>query len=101
MDNSKERSKLPATLPALAVPELVNRWSLVGDPMIGASGPDPPEAPGPAGKWEPTRRSGEFTVGHGDPALLNGGGDPPQLLPDVDRRRLVIPGGVPTQNWIY
>lgn len=35
--------------------------------------------------------------------LLCGGGEVPQLLPEVDRRRLgMIPGGVPTQNctWI-
>ena len=80
-------------------PKLATRCNLVGDPMMGARGPEPPEAPDPTGKWEPTRRSGELTSGHGDPAL-NGGGEPPQLLPDVDRRRPVIPGGVPTQNWI-
>ena len=74
--------------------------NLVGEPLIGARGPGAAATPG---KCEMTpaepaaRRRGEFIMGQG--TVVHGGDEVPQLLPEVERRRPVIPGGVPTQNW--
>lgn len=70
---------------------LANADIRIGDPLMGAKGP------AGATTFPAARRSGELiNCGQG---AAKGGGDVPQLLPDVDRRRPGIPGGVPTQNW--
>lgn len=89
------------TIPPLegveAISETLGRTDiLTGDPLIGAKGPVGAATPA---TFAPPRRlwCGELiSCGQGVPY---GGGDVPQLLPDVDRRRPAIPGGVPTQNW--
>lgn len=88
------------TIPPLdgvvAVSETLAREEIrIGDPLMGAKGPAGATTPAlPA-----VRRSGEvINCGQG---AANAGGEVPQLLPDVDRRRPGIPGGVPTQNWTF
>ena len=72
---------------------LANADIRIGDPLMGAKGP------AGATTFPAARRSGELiNCGQG---AAKGGGDVPQLLPDVDRRRPGIPGGVPTQNWTF
>lgn len=74
---------------------LANADILIGEPLMGARGPVGAATP----PLPAHRRRGEFiNCGQG---AAKGGGEVPQLLPDVDRRRPGTPGGVPTQNWTW
>lgn len=85
---------IPPLEGVVAISETLGRTDiLTGDPLMGAKGPVGAAIPPPM--LVPRRRGELITCGQGVPY---GGGDVPQLLPDVDRRRPAIPGGVPTQN---